>query len=278
MPPRRGRAARRLVTLSSDVGAAYAAQMKAVFAQSIDPARVVDLVHDLPRHGIAEAAFVARAAARGFPPGTVHVVVVDPGVGGTRAPVVIVCGDGSHLVGPDNGVLMPLAEALGGAVASFRIDPARLGPVGRVGTTFDGRDVFAPAAVLLARGTLPARLGPAVRPRPYRIPVAARSPGGARGEIVHVDRFGNLITNVPSVWVRAPTGRVRLAVGRRTRTVPWTQSYEAIRPGGLGALGSSFGTVEIAFREGDAATRLRARSGTPVSMRWGSALRRATKR
>jgi len=276
MPARGSRGGPRLVTLSSDVGAAYAAQMKAVLARSVDPSRIIDLVHELPRHGVGEAAFVVRAIGRGFPAGSVHVVVVDPGVGGSRAPIAISCRDGSVLVGPDNGVLLPLAEALGGTASTVRIDPKRLGTRTRVGTTFDGRDVFAPAAALLALGTPTRQLGVPIVPVPYQVPVPHKGPGGARGVVVHVDRFGNLITNVPTSWVRAPGRRVRLRVGSVQRTAPWTRSYEALAPRQIGAMGSSFGTVEIAVREGDAAARLRARAGTAVSFAWERATRHAT--
>jgi len=250
--------------------------MKAVLVRSLDASRIVDLVHDLPRHGIAEAAFVVRAIAGGFPRGTVHVVVVDPGVGGARAPIVLRCRDGSTLVGPDNGVLMPLAESLGGVAGSFRITPDRRGTTRRVGTTFDGRDVFAPAAALLARGAPASRLGRPIDPVGFRVPDAVRISGGARGEVVHDDRFGNLITNVPSRWVRPQAGLLRITVGRRTRVVPWTPSYEALGPRRIGALGSSFGTVEVAVREGSASVRLAARTGTPVSVVWTAGARRAT--
>jgi len=250
--------------------------MKAVLVRSLDASRIVDLVHDLPRHGIAEAAFVVRAIAGGFPRGTVHVVVVDPGVGGTRAPIVLRCRDGSTLVGPDNGVLMPLAESLGGVAGAVRITLDRRGTTRRVGTTFDGRDVFAPAAARLVRGTPASRLGRPIDPVVYRVPDAVRISGGARGEVVHVDRFGNLITNVPSRWVRPQAGQLRLTVGRHTRIVPWTPSYEALGPRRIGALGSSFGTVEVAVREGSASFRLAARTGTPVSVVWTAGARRAT--
>ncbi len=94
MAPRHGLPRARLVTLTSDVGAAYAAQMKGKLLSSLPPGRVVDLVHDLPAHGVEEAAFVLRAMATTFPAGTVHVVVVDPGVGGRRNQIVLVCRDG----------------------------------------------------------------------------------------------------------------------------------------------------------------------------------------
>jgi S-adenosyl-L-methionine hydrolase (adenosine-forming) len=258
------------VTLTSDVGWAYAAQMKAVLLRGLPPGSVVDLAHDLPPHDVRQAAFVVRSMAFGYPPGTVHVVVVDPGVGGRRAPLAVRCADGSLLVGPDNGVLAPLAEALG-RPEGFRLLPERsaLGP--RVGTTFDGRDLFAPAALRLARGERPERLG---RPHPIRrlrLPAPDRTTGAARGEVLHVDHFGNLITNLPTGWVPAATARLEVALGRGpARTLPWTTSYERLGRGRAGALGSSFGTVEIAVAEGRADRRFRAAAGARVRLRWPS--------
>lgn len=258
----------RLVTLTTDVGWAYAAQMKAVLLRSIPPGHVVDLAHDLPAHAIAEAAFVLRAVGEQFPPGTVHVAVVDPGVGGVRAPLIIACGDGSLLVGPDNGIMAPLARRLGRPRA-FRIDPGRLTGPPRRGTTFDGRDVFAPAAARLARGVPPARLG---TPGPFhdlRLPEPLRRQSGARGEVLHRDTFGNLITNVPTEWVPPTTRGVEVTFGAgRPRKLPWTRSYEEIGRGHLGVLGSSFGTVEVAVAEGRADRRCRAAPGTAVRLRW----------
>lgn len=260
----------RLVTLSSDIGAAYAAQMKAVLAHALDPGRVVDLSHDLPAHRVSEAAFVVRAMAGGFPPGTIHVVVVDPGVGGRRASIVLTTRDGSVLVGPDNGVLYPLAERLGLGPA-YRIDPARLAARVRVGATFDGRDLFAPAAAELAAGRPPSDLGPRVEPTPYSIPRASRGIASADGEVVHVDRFGNLITNVPSEWLPPGLRRVDAIVGSNLpRRLPWVQSYEELGKGRVGALGSSFGTVEVSVGEGRANDRLRAHPGSRVQLRWAT--------
>jgi len=258
----------RLVTLTSDLGAAYAAQMKAVLVRTLPAGRMVDLAHDLPAHAIGEAAFVVRAMARGFPAGTVHLVVVDPGVGGHRVPIVIDCSDGSRLVGPDNGVLYPLAEELG-LRGAYRIEPTRRGGPPPVGTTFDGRDVFAPAAARLARGTLPASLGPPVTPRRYSLPAPEPTRGGARGEVLHVDRFGNLVTNIPTAWVPVGSKELDVAVGSaRSRRVRWVTSYEELGPGRLGALGSSFGLVEVAEARGRAADRWNARVGRRVRLRW----------
>ncbi len=266
--PRRGRREERLVTLSSDVGSAYAAQMKAVLLRSVGASRLVDLSHDLPPHGTLEAAFLLRAMASGFPPGTVHLVVVDPGVGGRRAPLAVACSDGSVLVGPDNGVLMPLARAFGGPRA-FRLDPARLGVRRRVGTTFDGRDLFAPAAALLANGAEPGALGTPLSPVESPLPEPRRSARRLAGTVVHVDRCGNVITNLPSAWVPPGVRRLFVEWGRRTRRLPWTLSYDAVAPGEPLALGSSFGTVEIARNRGSASERFGLCVGDPVVVRFG---------
>ncbi len=273
MPRPRSRARRTpaLVTLTSDLGAAYAAQMKAVLARTLPPGHVIDLTHELPAHRIAEAAFLLRAMARAFPAGTVHVAVVDPGVGGRRAPIVIRCRDGSRLVGPDNGVLAPLAAALGGARA-WRIEPAA-GSGPRVGSTFEGRDLFAPTAARLALGAAPGSIGRPHRFHRLRLPQAERRPGGARGEILHIDRFGNLITNVPSDWI--PVGSTQLSVRwgrRRARALPWAITYEHLPRQALGAVPSSFGLVEVARREGRASAIGPSRVGMPIEMRWPKAV------
>jgi hypothetical protein len=244
--------------------------MKAVFARSLDPGRIVELAHDLPAHNVEEAAFVVRAMGIGFPSGTVHVVVVDPGVGGRRAPIAIACRDGSRLVGPNNGVLYPLARSLGIGPA-YRIEPVRLRPDRpRVGTTFDGRDLFAPAAAALAAGRSPRSLGTPMSPRRLEIPVARRTPAGSSGEIVHVDHFGNLISNVPAEWVPRRIRTLEVRVGSaRSRSLPWRTSYEALGVRRAGVLGSSFGTIEVAVAQGRAADRFHARVGSSVRIRWG---------
>jgi S-adenosyl-L-methionine hydrolase (adenosine-forming) len=269
-PPRAGRRRRPgLVTLTSDLGWAYAAQMKGALLRACPTATLVDLTHDLPRHQIAEAAFVLRAMATSFPPGSIHVAVVDPGVGGRRAPIAIRCAEGSVLVGPDNGVLAPLARSLGRPRA-YRLAADRVEPPGRIGTTFDGRDLFAPAAARIACGERLSRLGTVAPFQDRRLPEPSRTARSGRGEVVHVDHFGNLISNVPSGWIPAHARRLEVSVGRRTPvSVPWVRSYESLGRGRLGSLGSSFGTVEVAVAEGSAAGRLRARTGTPLAFRWG---------
>jgi S-adenosyl-L-methionine hydrolase (adenosine-forming) len=206
--------------------------------------------------------------AQRFPPGTVHVAVVDPGVGSERAPAGIATGDGSVLVGPDNGLLWPLAMALGDPHA-FRLDPARVAEQAAIAPTFEGRDLFAPAAALLASGASLEFLGTPLVPQRYEIPLPTIGPAAIDGVVLHVDRFGNLITNVPTsagptlgatVSIRLGRGPVRRGARRRT--------YAELPPGGLGVLGSSFGFLEVSCREGSAAKRLSARTGDRVRVSW----------
>jgi S-adenosyl-L-methionine hydrolase (adenosine-forming) len=262
-----------IVTLTTDLGSAYAAQMKAVLYQTLPPGHVVDLVDDLSAHRIEEAAFLLDHLARGFPKGTIHIAVVDPGVGGDRAPVVVVCAEGSLLVGPDNGLLSPLANHLGISRA-FRLLPERVRPGGPVSPTFEGRDLFAPAAALLADGTEPKRLGPPARLHAYAVPTATMHLNRAVGQVLHIDRFGNAITNVPSDWA-PPGGSLELRFARRSRVVPRRRTYADLLPGGLGVVGSSFGTLEVCAREARASDVLGLRVGQRVEMRRGW---RATRR
>ncbi len=267
-----------LVTLTTDMGPAYAAQMKAVLAQRLPPGHLIDLTHDLAPYAIGEAAFLLGMMGKGFPAGTVHLAVVDPGVGGRREPIAVRCRDGSVLVGPNNGVLVPLATALGGARA-HRILRGRLSAGPRVGATFDGRDLFAPAAAAIALGTPPERLGPAVPFRPLAQAEPRRLRRGAVGEIVHVDRFGNLVTNVPTRWVPSGTRALTVTIGHRPpQRLPFTTHYEAAGRGFPTALGSSFGLIEIAVAQGNAAKRWRASRGTRVVLEGSARSRRATDR
>ncbi len=264
----------RLVTLSTDLGDAYAAQMKAVIYRRLPAGSVVDLTHQLPPHRFEEAAFLLLHMARGFPPGTVHVAVVDPGVGGSRAPLVLASRDGSFLVGPDNGLLVPLADALGSPRA-FRLDPRRVAPGATVSPTFEGRDLFAPAAALLAEGVPVHRLASPTKFRQFALPLPTRTTRGARGVVMHIDAFGNVISNVPTEWLPARGRRVRLRTRHGRRTVTRRRTYSEVAPGMLALIGSSFGLAELAVREGRAANRLRLAVGDGLGFDWNASRRSA---
>ena len=233
-----------IITLTTDFGArdGYVGAMKGVLATLAPSVAVIDLAHDVPRHDVAHAAWVLRSAAPEFPPGTIHVAVVDPGVGGGRAEV-IVAARGHLFVGPDNGLFAHVGRGAEGcwAIAStgFRRPVAS--------ATFHGRDVFAPAAAALARGAPPHQAGPATRLQ-GRLPWP--DPASGHGVVVHIDVYGNLITDLPP-----PDGgasRVEIA----GRTLPLARTYEDVAVGALCAYVGSMGTLEIAVREGSAAALL----------------------
>ncbi|MGQ0764355.1 MAG: SAM hydrolase/SAM-dependent halogenase family protein [Gemmatimonadota bacterium] len=241
-----------LITLLTDFGTAdgYVAEIKGVLATQAPQAQVSDLSHDIPPHDIELARLSVARYWRRFPAGTVHLVVVDPGVGSSRA-AIAVRSDGRLLVGPDNGVLSP-ALLLPGAVAVTLSVPAAASP------TFHGRDVFAPVAAALANGTPYNDLGP-VHPNPVvrRTPEALRREDGAvLGEIIALDRFGNAITNL--IGVRSGV------VAAGGRPVPVRTTYADVPSGAPVALTGSSGLLEIAVRDGSARQTLGIERGATV--------------
>ena len=264
---------RRLITLSTDIGPIYAAQMKAVLAALAPGIRVVDLTHDLPAHRISEGAFLLLHMAVRFPAASIHVAVVDPGVGTARAAVAVECEERTWLVGPDNGILFPLAQALG-FKRSWRIDPTRVSKV-PPSPTFEGRDVFAPTAARLALGATGRTLGQPHSLKPLKIPAARRTSFGARGEVLHIDRFGNAITNVPTGWAPPPMARVQVRLrGGGVRSLRRLRTYGEMGPGEAGVIGSSFDLLELGAKEASVASRWKLETGDRVEFRW-KGLRRA---
>lgn len=255
-----------LVTLTTDIGWAYAAQVKAVLLRHHPDLRIVDVAHDTRPQGVREAALVLGHLVPRFPPGTIHIAIVDPGVGGSRAALAIRCPDGTRLVGPDNGVLSLAAAALGGGRA-VRLDPHRLSPEGTSSATFEGRDVFAPAAAKLASGRALSALGSPTEWKLLRWPKPNLRSEGVEGEVVYVDVFGNAITNLPVEMLPAGDRELRLRVGSGpTRRVRWARTYADLSPGSVGVVGSSFGLLELAERDGSATERLGLTLGDRVAL------------
>jgi S-adenosylmethionine hydrolase len=240
-----------IITLITDFGTrdGYVGTMKGVIARLAGDATIVDIAHDIPRGDIAHAAWLVATATQEFPHGTIHLVVVDPGVGGARKEVIVKV-TGAWYVGPDNGVFAYVADRLSDAwsieAPAFRAK--------RVSKTFHGRDVFAPAAAALARGLDVTTAGPMVR-------LAGTLPWGPRergaGRVVHVDQYGNLISDLPP----SEAGDAVVIAGH---TLPLVGTYEDVATGELLAYVGSARTIEIALRDGRADTRLNVPRGTPV--------------
>jgi S-adenosylmethionine hydrolase len=250
----------RIVTLTTDFGSGsgYVAEMKGRLMHARDAFTLVDIAHDLPPHDVRAAAWLVGQACSAFPAGTLHLAVVDPGVGTSRRLVWAEIG-GRQFLAPDNGLLswalrrMPLAAAREIRVAA---DAA---------ATFHGRDVLAPAAVRLLDGAAAATLGPEITDLVRLAWPEPRETGtGTEGAVIHVDAFGNLVTNLPAdLWPRlAAAGRLRVGdhdVATLVRT------YGEAAPSTPVALVGSQGFIEAAVVEGRADRRLGAGVGTRVA-------------
>ncbi|HEX5072235.1 MAG TPA: SAM-dependent chlorinase/fluorinase [Gemmatimonadaceae bacterium] len=246
---------RPIITLLTDFGTAdgYVAELKGVLLSAVPDLTMVDLSHEIAAQDVEAARLAVARYWRRFPSGTVHLVVVDPGVGSDRN-ALAVSSDDRFLVGPDNGVLSPALLAGGSRAVSLPVPP-------NASATFHGRDVFAPAAALLATGTaIDALGGPCLDPVIRRTPEARRaSDGSVVGEIIAVDRFGNAISNL----IAPRGGRIEI----RGRTMPIVRTYADGPVGDIIALVGSSGFVEIAQRDGSAARALEITRGTRVTLR-----------
>jgi S-adenosyl-L-methionine hydrolase (adenosine-forming) len=242
-----------LVTFTTDFGAgsSYAAALKGALLAVNPAARPIDLTHDLPPQNLVATGYFLADTLPWFPPGTTHVVVVDPGVGTERA-LLCVAWHGNHLLVPDNGCWTPLVRDTDPPPVVHRLTEARYWRP-RVSASFHGRDVLAPVAGHLSLGVPPAELGPRVTTwERLRLPQPVELPDGIRGEVVIVDHFGNLVTNIPAHALPSRWS-VRLPGGEAARSV---RTYGEAEPGVLVALTGSSGRLEVAVVNGSAAARL----------------------
>lgn len=254
-----------VITLITDFGLQdeFVGVMHGVILGIAPSARIVDLCHVIPPGDRQRAAYRVAWAFRYFPRGTIHVVVVDPGVGTSRR-LLCATAHGHRFVGPDNGVLTLVLQRTRAVVHAVR-EPRYWLPA--VSPTFHGRDILAPVAAHLARGVIPRRLGPATR-RWVELPLPGvrRQGRGWRATVVDIDHFGNLVTNL-EIQALGASGRGlgSVTVRVRRRVLQGIQrTYQAVRPGELAAVVGSRGTIEIAARDGHAAHHLAARVGDPV--------------
>ncbi|HEY9736522.1 MAG TPA: SAM-dependent chlorinase/fluorinase [Trichocoleus sp.] len=255
-----------VITLLSDFGLrdAYVGVMKGVIAQLCPEASVIDLTHEIPPQDLLAARFNLLNAYPYFPEGTVHLAVVDPGVGTSRRGIAAQTEKG-WLVGPDNGIFSGIWQ-VDPPLAAVALTRPEVWRSPTASTTFHGRDIFAPVAARLARGEPLNRLGEALAPeRLVRLdlPPVTRQDNQVQGCVQYCDRFGNLITNLlvsdlPSTrWVAEIAGQ----------TLPSAQTYGEVAVGQPLALVGSHGWVEIAVNGGSAQQHLQTAVGAPVALR-----------
>lgn len=257
-----------LITLTTDFGSGshYVAAAKGVILALNPDVRILDLSHDIPAQDLRQAAFFLAATLPYFPPETLHVVVVDPGVGGQRSILYVELANLRVLV-PDNGCWTWLMEGGRRRPRVIRLTEKRFWR-SRVSSTFHGRDIFAPVAANLSLGLDPRDLGPIVndwvrleRPSPRH------DANGIFGEVLYIDRFGNLLTNIPGEALTLDDRPKRVCVAG-VEVPRIVRTYSEAEPGTLISLVSSLEWLEVAVSQGNAAQQLGASIGTPVTIEW----------
>jgi hypothetical protein len=261
--------AKPIVTLTSDFGAhgPYVAELKGVLLGMNADLQLVDVSHEIAAQNVREAAFLLYQVVPHFPPGSIHLAVVDPGVGTARRLLAAQIG-GHRFLAPDNGLLSWVPRRLGATGDYVSLSNARFWR-DAVSSTFHGRDILAPVAAWLSRGATLDQLGEPV-PNPVQCtwPEPVCQPRLVRGEVLFCDRFGNLITNIPpGLW---PAG-LEAAVSVRCAGRSWTGlvgTYGEVAVGSPAALVGSAGLLELACRESNAARTWQADVGTAVELAW----------
>lgn len=257
-----------IITLTTDFGDAspYVAAMKGVILGINSQARILDLTHAIPPQDLRHTAFFLAGAIPHFPPEVLHVVVVDPGVGTERA-LLHVEVNGHRLLVPDNGCWNSLAKGPNLPRVICLAEARYWRP--EVSLTFHGRDILAPVAAHLSKGISPRKLGPLatdwVR---LELPAARMEAYRIHGEIIFVDHFGNLISNIPGDAIRRPPDILKLGKRTLSRRCRWVPTYGAAEPGSVVALVGSNGMLEIAIAQGNAAKKLTASAGESVTIGW----------
>lgn len=261
-----------MITLFTDFGSRdiYVAQMKGAILSINAQVALVDLTHEVTPYDIREAAYLLELATRYFPAGTITVAVIDPGVGTARRPMLLETQARKWYVGPDNGLFTRLI-ARQGVAAAYALHETAYFRVPATSATFHGRDIFAPVAAHLSRGMPPEHFGPPITD-PVLLPHPQPQVGDrvVHGEVIHIDHFGNVITNIGRHHLDALTpGRdLDLTLGASTRSVPFCTTYGEQPAGTLITLMNSDDTFEIAVPQGQAAVALGLGVGDRLTVAW----------
>jgi len=262
---------KRVITLLTDFGIKdpYVAQMKGVILSINAEAQIVDISHEVGRHNIYEAAFILLSTYSKFPRGSIHVVVVDPGVG-TRRRAIVVETKRYLFVGPDNGVLS-LAVEDDGVSKVYEIKNS-LFLRSHISRTFHGRDIFAPVAAYLSLGISPKYVGPEISFRDMikiaRSKVGIINDRTFRARVVYIDNFGNVITNIKASMIPREIHNVTIKFRDKELAIPFKRAYDEVPRGEILSLINSFDYLEVAVNQGNAAKRLGLSIGDPIIVKF----------
>ena len=261
------------ITFLTDFGDTAPATCRGVIWSILPEARINDLTHGSRQFGIRDGAFLLWSSLP-FQPVGVHLAVVDPGVGTERRPIALRTARGDHLVGPDNGLLMPAAERLGGITDAHVLDNRALWRAEDVSATFHGRDIFAPVAAHLAAGIPIAEAGTAVDPAdlvPLAFPEPRVTGSTLRTSVLFVDAFGNCRLAGQAEDLAALRGRLEpgdaftVSIGDKQHTVPWQSTFGAVETGDLLLYDDAdYAGLGIGVNQGSAAERLGLAHDAPV--------------
>ncbi len=256
----------KLITLTTDFGLLdpYVSEMKAVILSISPEARIVDITHNISKFNIRMGAFILSSALNYFPKGTIHVAVVDPGVGSQRRPLLIETKKG-FLIGPDNGLLI-LAAQKQGIKNVYELTNTNL-MLNKVSNTFHGRDIFAPAAAYLLKGVTPMTFGP--KTNELTKPIFAKvikTKNTLIGQIIYIDDFGNIITNIPldKSFQDLIGQKLNIKLSTSNLIIKFCKTYSEVKIGELLITIGSHGFLEISANQNNAGKILNIKPGTEI--------------
>lgn len=267
------RAAEPVIGLFTDYGwdDPYVAQLKGVILTINPNARMLDITHSVTPFNVTEGSYLLDQCAEEFPAGTIFVAVVDPQVGTDRVPILLETGKGKYFVGPDNGLFSEVI-AHEGLARVWQLDKSEFFRAGDISHTFHGRDIFGPVAAHLAAGTDPDRFGTQVKTLtmlPDHEPTFAA--GMVAVQVVHIDRFGNIILNLPSgseFAAKLQDGNlIKISIGKESYSAPLVKTYGEVEKGRLLLLYGGGGLLEIGMNQGSAERQLKVVPGTTVFLK-----------
>jgi len=259
---------RPIITLTTDFGLRdpYVAEIKAVILSISPDALIVDISHEIEKFNVKMGAYILAVTAPYFPKDTIHVAIVDPTVGGKRRPILIQSKHG-YFIGPDNG-LLALAVTKQGIKHVYQISNKRF-MLPKISNTFHGRDIFAPAAANLANGIAPKEFGPEIRRIVMqRFAKIVKKNNSLVGEVLHVDDFGNVITNFGETELEQLGDNTNIDIKLRNRRLKlkFCKTYSDIKPQKPLAIIGSHNFLEISINQGNAAETFKIREGDKITI------------